>query len=160
MILVISCPITTCINIVMGTDPEKSHGHCLRHRNQREYIRTPGWSIIKSIRQIYIESSIDENSAFKSKPYIASEFEPSSDLGMSDQVILSESSAPSPAEEERCVAWIIPEHEAVMPALTDAKSMLRVMSHDHQYETVERSVNWDSKTSSTLSIYLRTLLRT
>ncbi len=97
-----------------------------------------------------IESSIDENSAFKSKPYVASEFEPSSDLGMSDQVVLSESSAPSPAEEERSVAWIIPEHEAVTPALTDAESMLRVTSHDHEYKTVEGLVSWDSKASSTL----------
>ncbi len=97
-----------------------------------------------------IESSIEENSAFKSKPCIASEFEPSSDLGMSDQVVLSESSAHSPAEEERSVARIIPEHEAVMPALTDAKFMLRVMSHDHEYKTVEGSVSWDSKPSSTL----------
>ena len=97
-----------------------------------------------------IESSIEENSAFESKPYVASEFEPSSDLGMSDQVVLSESSAHSPAEEERSVARIIPEHEAVMPVLTDAESMLRVTSHDHEYETVERSVCWDSKASSTL----------
>src|SRR5258705_4319535 len=37
-----------------------------------------------------------------------------------------------------------------MPALTEAKSMLRVMSHDHEYETVEGSVSWDSKASSTL----------